>query len=126
MYRYRCTACGAHEEHLQKFSDPPLEICAACGGALAKQLTAAAFHLKGGGWYKDLYASSKPGEAAGKPEAASASSDSGGKSEAGGGTGGSGDSGGGKPDGGGGTSSTTPAASTGSTGSTGPASSSAA
>lgn len=126
MYRYRCTACGAHEEHLQKFSDPPLEICASCGGALTKQLTAAAFHLKGGGWYKDLYASSKPGEGGGKTESASASSDSGGKADAGGKS----DAGGGKSDGGSGTtSSSTPAASTGSTGSTGsssPASSSAA
>lgn len=125
MYRYRCTACGAHEEHLQKFSDPPIEICASCGGALAKQLTAAAFHLKGGGWYKDLYASSKPGEGGSKPESASTSTDSGGKSE-----GGKSDAGGGKSDGGAGsTSSSTPAASTGSTGSTGsssPASSSAA
>jgi putative FmdB family regulatory protein len=123
MYRYRCTACGAHEEHLQKFSDPPLEICAACGGALAKQLTAAAFHLKGGGWYKDLYASSKPGESGGKPDAAAASSDSGAKPDAGGK---SDSGGGGKPDGGGSTSSATPAASTGSTGSSSPASSSAA
>lgn len=125
MYRYRCTACGAHEEHLQKFSDSPIEICASCGGALAKQLTAAAFHLKGGGWYKDLYASSKPGEGGSKTESASTSTDSGGKSE-----GGKSDAGGGKSDGGAGsTSSSTPAASTGSTGSTGsssPASSSAA
>jgi putative FmdB family regulatory protein len=122
MYRYRCTACGAHEEHLQKFSDPPLEICATCGGALTKQLTAAAFHLKGGGWYKDLYASApaKAGEAGGKAESGgTAASDSGGKSDAGG-----------KSDTGtssGGSSSTpTPAASTGSTGSTGSTSSSAA
>lgn len=125
MYRYRCTACGAHEEHLQKFSDPPLEICASCGGALAKQLTAAAFHLKGGGWYKDLYASSKPGESGGKPDAAAASSDAGGKSDGGGAS----DAGGGKSDGGSSPSSATPAPSTGSTGSTGsssPASSSAA
>lgn len=128
MYRYRCTACGAHEEHLQKFSDPPLEICGSCGGALTKQLTAAAFHLKGGGWYKDLYASSKPGEAGGKSESTTSSPDSGGKSDGGGKP----DAGGGKSDGGGSTSSTTPAASTGSTGSSGssgpssPASSSAA
>lgn len=59
IYRYRCSECGAQKEHLQKVSDPPLETCEACGGALAKQMTAAAFHLKGGGWYKDLYSSSK-------------------------------------------------------------------
>jgi putative FmdB family regulatory protein len=125
MYRYRCSACGAHEEHLQKVSDPPLEICASCGGALAKQLTSAAFHLKGGGWYKDLYASAKPGEGGAKPESTSPSADAGGgKSD----SGGKSDAGGGKSDGGS-TSSTTPAASSGSTGSTGsstPTSSSAA
>jgi putative FmdB family regulatory protein len=79
MYRYRCTECGAHEEHLQKISDSPLEDCSSCGGRLAKQLTAAAFHLKGGGWYKDLYASAKPGESGGKAE-------SGGKSDSGAGS----------------------------------------
>ena len=46
IYRYRCADCGAQEEHLQKVSDPPLERCATCGGALAKQMTAASFHLK--------------------------------------------------------------------------------
>lgn len=59
IYRYQCTECGAREEHLQKFSDAPIETCESCGGALSKLMTAAAFHLKGGGWYKDLYSSSK-------------------------------------------------------------------
>lgn len=75
MYRYRCTACGAQEEHLQKFSDPPMQVCGSCGGALTKQMTAAAFHLKGGGWYKDLYASSKS-DGAGKSDSAATSSES--------------------------------------------------
>jgi putative FmdB family regulatory protein len=61
IYRYQCTDCGAREEHLQKVSDPPVETCEVCGGTLSKLMTAAAFHLKGGGWYKDLYASSKSG-----------------------------------------------------------------
>ncbi len=73
IYRYQCTQCGAREEHLQKFSDPPVEICGTCGGALSKQMTAAAFHLKGGGWYKDLYSSSKSG---GAESTSSAGSDS--------------------------------------------------
>lgn len=64
IYRYRCGSCGGHEEHLQKVSDPAIERCSKCGGALAKQMSAPAFHLKGGGWYKDLYASAgKSGEA---------------------------------------------------------------
>jgi putative FmdB family regulatory protein len=74
IYRYRCGNCGGHEEHLQKVSDPPKQHCAKCGGELAKQMTAAAFHLKGGGWYKDLYSSAgKSGEAG----STSSSSDSG-------------------------------------------------
>lgn len=58
IYRYRCADCGAEEEHIQSVSDDPVETCSSCGGALGKLMTAAAFHLKGGGWYKDLYASS--------------------------------------------------------------------
>ena len=61
IYRYQCTECGAREEHLQKVSDPPLEACEACGGTLSKLMTAAAFHLKGGGWYvTDFKDKSKP------------------------------------------------------------------
>jgi putative FmdB family regulatory protein len=71
IYRYRCGSCGGHEEHLQKVSDPAVEHCAKCGGPLAKQMTAAAFHLKGGGWYKDLYASAGKSSDASSPAAPS-------------------------------------------------------
>jgi putative FmdB family regulatory protein len=60
IYVYGCNECGAVEEHIQRFSDPPLTECSSCGGRLEKQVTTAAFQLKGGGWYKDLYSSSKP------------------------------------------------------------------
>jgi putative FmdB family regulatory protein len=59
IYAYRCQTCGADAEYIQKFSDPPVTVCEACGGALERAVTAAAFHLKGGGWYKDGYASAK-------------------------------------------------------------------
>lgn len=59
IYAYECQKCGAHEEHIQKMSDPPVTKCESCGGKLQKQMTAAAFHLKGGGWYADGYGSSK-------------------------------------------------------------------
>ena len=65
IYAYQCTKCGKDEEYIQKFSDPPMEECEHCGGPLRRLVTSAAFHLKGGGWYKDLYASSKSGDAAG-------------------------------------------------------------
>src|SRR5690554_4291108 len=84
IYRYQCTECGAREEHLQKVSDPPLESCGTCGGSLSKLMTAAAFHLKGGGWYKDLYASSNKagGETPAKSDSSTSSSDSAGSSAA--------------------------------------------
>ena len=53
IYAYRCEACGHELDALQKISDAPLTDCPACGAsALKKQLTAAAFRLKGAGWYE--------------------------------------------------------------------------
>lgn len=53
IYAYRCQACGHELDALQKISDAPLTDCPACGAPeLKKQLTAAAFRLKGSGWYE--------------------------------------------------------------------------
>jgi len=53
IYQYKCTDCGHQLEALQKMSDSPLSVCPACQApALRKQLTAAAFKLKGTGWYE--------------------------------------------------------------------------
>lgn len=53
IYAYRCEECGHELEALQKVSDAPLTDCPACGAAaLQKQITAAAFRLKGSGWYE--------------------------------------------------------------------------
>lgn len=72
IYEYVCEACGQLTEHLQKVNDPPPTACPACGAnRLAKRMSRTSFHLKGGGWYADLY-SSKGGakkEADGKKEA---------------------------------------------------------
>ena len=52
IYEYRCTACGHQKDHLQKMSDAPLTTCPACGAeSYSKQISAAGFQLKGGGWY---------------------------------------------------------------------------
>lgn len=52
IYAYKCGACGHDHDALQKMSDAPLTDCPACGQpALAKQVTAAGFQLKGSGWY---------------------------------------------------------------------------
>jgi putative FmdB family regulatory protein len=53
IYAYRCEDCGHELDALQKISDAPLSDCPECGApALKKQITAAAFRLKGAGWYE--------------------------------------------------------------------------
>ena len=53
IYEYECEACGHVFETLQRISDAPLSECPACGKpALKKLVSAAAFRLKGGGWYE--------------------------------------------------------------------------
>ena len=52
IYSYKCNACGHQSDVLQKMSDVPLTKCPDCGkDSYSKQLTAAGFVLKGGGWY---------------------------------------------------------------------------
>ena len=52
IYEYECGACGASHEFIQKFSEGPKRKCPSCGALkLKKQVSAAAFHLKGTGWY---------------------------------------------------------------------------
>ena len=44
--------CGEVHEFIQKFSDSPKRKCPSCGKLrLKKLISAAAFHLKGDGWY---------------------------------------------------------------------------
>ena len=88
IYQYACQSCGHSLEALQKISDEPLKICPNCSKPeLAKQLTAAAFRLKGTGWYETDFKNSgkkqdpkadspdkKPGDGGGK--SATSSSDS--------------------------------------------------
>ena len=53
FYEYQCTKCGHEEEVLQKISDEPLIKCPECGkSSMKKKVSAAAFRLKGGGWYE--------------------------------------------------------------------------
>lgn len=53
FYEYQCAKCGHEEEVLQKISDKPLKKCPACGKlTMKKKVSAAAFRLKGGGWYE--------------------------------------------------------------------------
>ena len=53
IYEYECAACGHRKEAIQKISDEPLKDCPECGKPeLKKLVSAAAFRLKGGGWYE--------------------------------------------------------------------------
>jgi putative FmdB family regulatory protein len=61
-YEYQCKACDLEFEREQRISDPPVKTCPRCKARQVKRLISrTSFHLKGGGWYSDLY--SKPGKA---------------------------------------------------------------
>jgi putative FmdB family regulatory protein len=75
VYEYECKACGRDFEYQQRMSDPDKTTCEVCGGALDRLISRTAFSLKGGGWYKDLYASPKPEAATGKADAGAAKAD---------------------------------------------------
>lgn len=80
LFEYRCDACHHLEEVLQKHGEPPPEACPACQavGVMQKAISLTSFHLKGGGWYKDLYSS-----ASGASGTSSSSADGSGSTAAG-------------------------------------------
>jgi putative FmdB family regulatory protein len=51
-YQYTCTDCGEPVEAVQKFTDDPLTICAACGGRLRKVFSPVGIVFKGSGFYR--------------------------------------------------------------------------
>jgi len=61
IYEYVCDQCGKLNDVLQKVSDPPPAQCNSCGakGRLTKIVSRSSFVLAGGGWYSDLYSSTK-------------------------------------------------------------------
>jgi putative FmdB family regulatory protein len=76
IYQYKCEQCGEQKEALQKISDTPLVDCPACNSpSLRKQVTAAAFKLKGTGWYetdfKNSGAKAKPASESKEPKSES-------------------------------------------------------
>ena len=73
IYEYQCKACLEQLEVLQKISDAPLQDCPACGEpALKKKVSAAAFRLKGAGWYETDFKTGDKKNLAGSSEAAGA------------------------------------------------------
>ena len=86
IYEYECPLCGKFEA-VQKVSDKPLKCnpdCTEknCPKKAKRLISAAAFHLKGSGWYKTDYAGGKGATAGGtnasKTEAAKTDSGDGG------------------------------------------------
>lgn len=67
IYEYECSHCHQTSDALQKVNDPAPEDCPHCGAhhTLSRLLSRTSFVLKGGGWYADLYSSSKPKAAEG-------------------------------------------------------------
>jgi putative FmdB family regulatory protein len=51
-YEYACTSCGEQLEAVQRFSDDPLTVCPACGGALRKVFSPVGIVFKGSGFYR--------------------------------------------------------------------------
>ena len=51
-YQYTCTDCGEPVEAVQKFTDAPLTVCAACGGRLRKVFSPVGIVFKGSGFYR--------------------------------------------------------------------------
>jgi len=86
IYEYQCQACGEQLEALQKISDAPLLECPACKEpALKKKISAAAFRLKGGGWYETDFKTSGKKNLAGDKAPAEATAKAGSDKPAGGG-----------------------------------------
>ena len=64
IYEYECGHCGERLTRLQKATDVPLTKCPRCDAdQLRKLLSAAAFHLKGSGWYVTDFKNPKPKKA---------------------------------------------------------------
>ena len=81
IYEYQCEACDHKLEKLQKISDGPLTICPSCSASrLTKLVSAAAFRLKGGGWYETDFKTGAmknvAGDSSGSVTSESSSSDS--------------------------------------------------
>jgi putative FmdB family regulatory protein len=56
LYEYQCESCDGRFERIQKFADPPVAECPACGGPVRKLVSSPAFQFKGSGWYVTDYA----------------------------------------------------------------------
>ena len=73
LYEYECEACAHRFERIQKFSDPPIDVCPKCGAKVRKLISSPAIQFKGSGFYITDYPKSGSDRASGsKAEAKSA------------------------------------------------------
>lgn len=78
IYEYKCDACGARFEQIQKFSDPPIDVCPTCGERkVHKLLSSPAIQFKGSGWYITDYARAKDAKASGESKESGKSEEAG-------------------------------------------------
>ncbi|MFP4649104.1 MAG: FmdB family zinc ribbon protein [Halorhodospira sp.] len=105
IYEYECRSCGYRLEAIQSVADEPLSECPECQqSALKRLVSAAAFRLKGGGWYEtDFKSGKRKNVAEGEGRSTSADGGTGGGSGEGSSSGGTSDSSQGKGSSGGGT-----------------------
>lgn len=76
IYEYLCEKCGHEFEREQRITADPIKTCPECKARKVKKLISqTSFVLKGGGWYNDLYSSTKKAD---KPDSGDAKSDAGG------------------------------------------------
>jgi putative FmdB family regulatory protein len=80
LYEYECEACTKRFERIQKFSDPPIDVCPNCGkGPVRKLPSSPAIQFKGSGFYINDYAkksSPESGTSASQGKSKNSSSDS--------------------------------------------------
>ena len=84
IYDYLCDACGHEFEREQSMNDRPVRTCPRCRARKVRRLISrTSFVLKGGGWYRDLYSSSRPsgGKEGGGESTGAGSSEKGSSSE---------------------------------------------
>ncbi|HIG41910.1 MAG: zinc ribbon domain-containing protein [bacterium] len=81
IYEYQCESCDHRLEKLQKLSDEPLKECPSCRAETLKKLvSAAAFRLKGSGWYETDFKTGKKKNVHGGSEGTESKSTAGGDS----------------------------------------------